>query len=70
MYRFTQVEIFIYLGRCKKVGKDIIEGKIHGHNIPKLFQNTKAFYFKKIRLFMCLVLICFLSDFQGGPVYT
>jgi hypothetical protein len=50
VYRFTQVEIFIYLGRCKKVGKDIIEGKIHGQNLPKLFQKTKAFYFKKKKL--------------------
>ena len=48
MYRSTKVgkiflKVFIWAG--VKVGKDIIEGKIYGHNLPKLFQNTKALYF-------------------------
>jgi hypothetical protein len=37
--------IFLFLWTGVKVGKEIIEGKIDGHNIPKLLQNNKALYF-------------------------
>jgi len=50
IFIFVQVDtgrysIFFFILAGVKVGKDIIEGKIDGQNIPKLFQNNKAFYF-------------------------
>ena len=32
--------LFIWTG--VQVGKEIIEGKIHGHNIPKLLKNKRS----------------------------
>jgi len=62
-FEYLLCKLFIWTG--VKVGKDIIEGKIHGHNIPKMLNNNKAFNFsynKLLHVFVCLGFLCFMSD--------
>ena len=44
LYRSTGLHRwrFLFLWTGVQVGNDIIEGKIHGHNIPQLLKNKRS----------------------------